>query len=173
MAIKYADGSSSADGRIIQIANAQIAGNNIRTQSNAPNAWKKVVSNSDEVCQISFTPKAATNKLLIVASGIWHGVTGYKGHGMEAKVRLYDNTSGNAVGPEVIDTGSSYTGGTSYGDYWGAAEWTVTAFVEADHNSNGTNTRVYWPELWFDGNQTFYYGYAGDRITVTEISASS
>ena len=38
MAIKYSDGSSSADGRIIQIANAQIAGNNIRTQTNAPNA---------------------------------------------------------------------------------------------------------------------------------------
>ena len=173
MAIKYADGSSSADGRIIQVAYGHISNNNIRTQSSAPNAWKKVVSNTDQVCQVYFTPKAATSKLLIVATGMWHGVTGYKGHGMEAKVRLYDNTSGNAVGPEVIDTGSSYTGGTSYGDYWGAAEWTVTAFVEADHNSNGTNARVYWPELWFDGNQTFYYGYAGDRITVTEISASS
>ena len=62
MAIKYSDGSSSADGRIIQIANAQIAGNNIRTQTNAPNAWKKVVSNTDEICQISFTPKSATSK---------------------------------------------------------------------------------------------------------------
>ena len=69
MAILYADGSSSADGRIIQVVRGHISGSNTRSQTNAPNAWKKNVSSTDQVAQVYFTPKAATSKLLLVATG--------------------------------------------------------------------------------------------------------
>ena len=168
MAILYADGSSSADGRIIQVVRGHISGNNTRTQTNAPNSWKKNVSSTDEVAQVYFTPKAATSKLLLVATGNYYFITGTEGHAGEAEVRIYDNTSSNQI---VImqKVGYSHTGGHNRdGD-----NWTLTALIEADHNSNGTNQRQYWTEYWFDGNQTFYYGQQGDSITVYEISASS
>ena len=70
MAIKYADGSSSADGRIIQVVRGYISGNNQSTQTNAPNAWKLNQSNGGgEKAEVNITPKSATSKLLIVATG--------------------------------------------------------------------------------------------------------
>ena len=169
MAIKYADGSSSADGRIIQVVRGFISGDNQSTQSNAPNAWKLNQSNGGgEIAQVNITPKSATSKLLIVATGIWYAITGTEGHAMEARVRIFDDTTDNTVA-EAKKTGYSHTGGHNRdGD-----TWTLTALIEADHNSNGTNQRTYNTWYWFDGNQTFYYGKQGDSITIYEISASS
>ena len=169
MPIKYADGSSSADGRLIQVARGFISGDNQSTQTNAPNAWKLNQSNGGaEICQVTFTPKSATSKLLIIATGVWYASTGTEGHAMEAEVRIYDNTSNTALG-SAKKTGYSYTGGHNRD----SSDWTLTALIEADHNSNGTNARVYNTWYWFDGNQNFNYGKQGDSITVYEIAASS
>ena len=88
--------------------------------------------------------------------------------GCNAEVRIYDNTSNTALG-SAKKTGYSYTGGHNRD----SSDWTLTALVEADHNSNGTNARVYNTWYWFDGNQNFNYGKQGDSITVYQIAASS
>ena len=168
MAIYYADGSNSNDGRLIKVARGFISGNNQSTQVNAT-SWLVNQSNGGaEICQVNFTPKSATSKLLIIATGVWYAITGTEGHAMEAEVRIYDDTTDNTLA-ESKKTGYSYTGGHNRD----SGDWTLTALIEADHNGNGTNQRTYNTWYKFDGNQTFYYGKQGDSITIYEIAASS
>jgi len=171
MAILYADGSSSADGRIIQTARYHIPNNNIRTTTQH-GAWRinesDVSGGPSETCEISFTPKAATSKLLITAMGTWYFITGAVGNHGDARVRIYDKTSSTEVA-HTRYVGYSHTGGHNRD----GSTWSLNCLIEADHNSNGTNARTYAVYYYFGGAQTFYYGMQGDSILVHEISASS
>tara|TARA_A100000172_G_scaffold32903_2_gene19734 strand:+ start:46 stop:561 length:516 start_codon:yes stop_codon:yes gene_type:complete len=171
MAILYADGSSSADGRLVQTVRYHIPNANIRTTTTTQ-SWR--INESDvsgapsETCEVSITPKAATNKLLITAMGTWYYITGTNGNHGQADVRIYDTTTSNEVAFTEY-TGYAYTGGHNRD----GATWALNCLIEADHNSSGTNARTYAVYYYFSGAQTFYYGIKGDSITVQEISASS
>ncbi len=113
--------------------------------------------------QIEFTPKFASSKLLIHASGTIRYQTGANGHAGYVQMRIIDATNSNTQVGYIRYALYAYTGGHNRD----SGAWTCQTYI----NASTTSMRRYNCQYYFDGDQTYTLGNWGDSITVMEIAA--
>ena len=113
--------------------------------------------------QIEFTPKFASSKLLIHASGTMRYQVGTSGHAGYVQMRIIDATNSNTQVGYIRYALYSYNGGHNRD----SGAWTCQTYI----NASSTNMRRYNCQYYFDGDQTYTLGNWGDSITVMEIAA--
>ena len=112
--------------------------------------------------QIEFTPKFASSKLLIHASGTIRYQTGTNGHAGYVQMRIIDATNSNTQVGYIRYALYAYTGGHNRD----SGAWSCQTYIDA----STTSMRRYNCQYYFDGDQTYTIGNWGDSITVTEIA---
>ena len=156
------DPGSLAAGSVIQVQNATISGNNVRTTT-TQSTWLDNYSTTNSYQRIDFTPKLSNSKLLLLAAGTVRYMTGQTGNAGYAQVRIIDATNSNAQVAYCKYAMYAYTGGTNRD----SGAWTCMGHI----NASSTNMRQYDVQYYFDGEQSYYHGAEGDAITVIEIAA--
>ena len=112
--------------------------------------------------QIEFTPKFASSKLLIHASGTIRYQTGANGHAGYVQMRIIDATNSNTQVGYIRYALYAYTGGHNRD----SGAWSCQTYIDA----STTSMRRYNCQYYFDGDQTYTLGNWGDSITVMEIA---
>jgi len=113
--------------------------------------------------QIEFTPKFASSKLLIHATGTIRYQTGTNGHAGYVQMRIIDATNSNTQVGYIRYALYGYTGGHNRD----SGAWSCQTYIDA----SSTSLRRYNCQYYLDGDQTYTLGNWGDSITVTEIKA--
>ena len=148
-------------GSVVQIQNVTISGDNVRTTTTT-GSWLDNYSTTNQYQQIEFTPKFASSKLLIHASGTIRYQTGTNGHAGYVQMRIIDATNSNTQVGYIRYALYAYTGGHNRD----SGAWSCQTYIDA----STTSMRRYNCQYYFDGDQTYTLGNWGDSITVTEIA---